>query len=134
MPEFDKTRIEEIVSRSKIEQWPYPKIFEALKEAGVLSYEADVASHSIVYYGHVDSYTEPVPADFLRLKPALTFDKAALHLAIRRNQTKQTDFAGFLHEIAQAGVQRYQVDMNTRTVAYLGHAGEEYIEKVPQLS
>lgn len=133
MSDFDKTRIAEIVTRSKAEQWPYPRIFEALKEAGVHSYEADVASHSIIYYGHVGSYTEPPPAGFLGIKPTLAFDKPGLQLAIRRNQSQQSDFGGFLHEIASAGVQRYQVDMNERTVTYLGHAGEEYVEKVPQL-
>lgn len=133
MDNVDKKRIADIITRGKTEQWPYPKIFEALKEAGVRSYEADVASHSIIYYGHVDSFTEPPPPDFLRLKPTQTFDKAGVKLAIQRNQNNQTDYSGFLQEIANAGVQRYQVDMNERTVTYLGHAGEAYVEKVPQI-
>ena len=132
MSSFDKTRIEQIVTEGKAEQWPYLNTFNALKDAGVHSYETDVASHSIVYYGHTESYTEPTPANFARLKPSQAFDKPALKLAIERNQTKQTDFAGFLDEIARAGVNRYQVDMNARTVSYLGRSGEEYVEKVPQ--
>jgi uncharacterized protein YbcV (DUF1398 family) len=38
----------------------------------------------------------------------------------------------FLHEIASAGVVRYRVDMDARTVSYLGGAGQAYVEKVPQ--
>ena len=32
---FDRGRIEEIAEKSKVEKWPYPKIFNALKAAGV---------------------------------------------------------------------------------------------------
>jgi uncharacterized protein YbcV (DUF1398 family) len=31
----------------------------------------------------------------------------------------------------RAGVSKYRVDMNARSVTYIGDAGQEYVEKVP---
>jgi uncharacterized protein YbcV (DUF1398 family) len=131
MSGFNKKRVEEIFTRSKQEQWPYPQIFNALKVADVEYYETEVATHDIVYHGSGDSLTEPPPPGFTPLKPSEHFDAAAVKLAIQRNQSQQTDYLAFLLEIARAGVVRYRVDMGKRTVSYLGGAGEAYVEKVP---
>jgi uncharacterized protein YbcV (DUF1398 family) len=132
MPEFKKTLVEEVATKSKQEKWPYPKIFNALKDAGVEYYETDVATHHLVYHGSGDSFTEAPPPNFTPISPAATFDAAAVRQAIQRNQSKQTDYSQFLQEIAAAGVVKYRVDMSARTVSYLGSASEQYVEKVPQ--
>jgi uncharacterized protein YbcV (DUF1398 family) len=128
---LNKKRVEEIFTRSKQEKWPYPKIFDALKDAGVECYETDVATHGIVYRGSGDSIPEPPPPGFTPLKPSANFDAVEVKLAIERNKTKP-DYLVFLQEIARAGVVRYRVDMGERTVSYLGWAGQAYVEKVPQ--
>jgi uncharacterized protein YbcV (DUF1398 family) len=129
---FDKKRVEEIFTTSKQERWPYPRIFHALKDAGVESYDADVASHEIIYRGHGESCVESSPHAANQLAINASFDQDGVQRAIRRNQSKQSNFAQFLSEIAQAGIQRYRVDMNARTVTYIGIRAEEYVEKVPQ--
>jgi uncharacterized protein YbcV (DUF1398 family) len=129
---FDKKRVEEIFTSSKQEQWTYPKIFNALKDAGVESYDADVASHEIIYRGHGETCVEASPHAANHLAISALFDQDGVQRAIRRNQNKQSNFAQFLSDIAQAGVQRYRVDMNARTVTYIGIRAEEYVEKVPQ--
>jgi hypothetical protein len=55
MLRLNKKRVEEIFTRSKQEKWAYPKIFDALKEAGVEYYETGVATHDIVYHGSRDA-------------------------------------------------------------------------------
>lgn len=132
MSGLNKKHVEEIFTKSKQEKWPYPKIFDALKEAGVEYYETDVATHSIVYHGSGNSIPEPTPPRFTALKPSASFDAAEVKLAIERNKIKP-DYLVFLQEIARAGVVRYRVDMGERTVSYLGGAGQAYVEKVPQL-
>jgi hypothetical protein len=88
MAGFNKKRVEEIFTKSKQEKWPYPKIFDALKEAGVESYETDVATHDIVYHGSGDSVPEPAPSGFSPLKTSAHFDPAEVQLAIERNKVK----------------------------------------------
>jgi uncharacterized protein YbcV (DUF1398 family) len=132
MAGLNKKRVEEIFTKSKQEKWPYPKIFDALKEAGVEYYETDVARHGIVYHGSGDTIPEPPPPGFTLLKPSANFDAAGVKLAIERNRTKP-DYMVFLEEIARAGVVRYRVDMSARAVSYLGGDGQAYVEPVPQL-
>jgi uncharacterized protein YbcV (DUF1398 family) len=131
MPGFDKKRVEDIFTKSKQEKWPYPKIFNELKEAGVEYYETDVAIHGIVYHEPGDSISEPPPPGFTSLKPSTEFDAVAVKAAIEKNKIKP-DYILFLHEIASAGVVRYRVDMGERTVSYVGPAGQACVEKVPQ--
>ncbi|MGC1482702.1 MAG: DUF1398 family protein [Candidatus Acidiferrum sp.] len=131
MPVLNKKRVEEIFTKSKQEKWAYPKIFDALKEAGVEYYETDVATHGILYHGSGDAISEPPPRSFIALKPSANFDAAGIKLAIEGNKTKP-DYMVFLQEIARAGVVRYRVDMGARTVSYLGADGQAYVEKVPQ--
>jgi uncharacterized protein YbcV (DUF1398 family) len=108
-----------------------PKIFDALKDAGVEHYETAVATHGIVYHGSEDSISEPLPPGFTPLKVSVNFDAAGVKLAIERNKTKP-DYMVFLQDIARAGVVRYRVDMSARAVSYLGGAGQAYVEPVPQ--
>jgi len=127
---FDRGKIEEIVEKSKAEKWPYPKMFNALKAAGVEYYETSVSTHEIVYHGSGEAWTEPAPEGFGTLQVSPAFNGAGVKDAILQNQRKETDYTGFLHGIAAAGCTHYRVDMNTREIAYMGH-GEAYIEKVP---
>jgi|SRR5262245_26118506 len=128
---LDRKKMEEIPVKAKRDQWPYPKIFEALKEAGVESYETKVSTHEITYYGGSDTWTEPVPPGFQPLAVSPTFDQDGVQAALRRTQKKETDYPQFLKEIAAAGVASYRVDMAARTVTYRGRGGESYAEEVP---
>ena len=129
MARLNRKRVEEIFTISKQEKWAYPRIFDALKDAGVEYYETDVATHGIVYHGSGDAIPEPPPPEFTPLKPSASFDARGVKLAIERNKTKP-DYLVFLKEIARAGVVRNRVDMSARDVTYLGAAGQAYVEKV----
>lgn len=130
---FDAKKIESIAIKAKTERWEYPKIFNALKEAGVEYYETKVANHEIIYYGSGKNLTEAVPENFQKLFIAEKFDLNAVKKALHTHQTEKTSYEEFLKGIALAGVNSYRVDMEKRTVSYLGkNPGEEYVEKVPQ--
>jgi len=124
--------VQEIAERGKREQWPYPRIFDALKNAGVESYAVEVSNRRIVHHGGDVEWVEPSPPEAVTLPIADRFDEDALKLALRRVQEKKTDYIEFLREIADAGVGSYRVDMKTRTVTYAGRAGEEHVENVPR--
>ena len=62
------------------------------------------------------------------------FDEEALIKALRVDQAGESTFPEFLNASWQAGVVRYEVDLEARTVAYQGCNGEEYIEAYPAVT
>jgi uncharacterized protein YbcV (DUF1398 family) len=128
---FDSKVIENIAATSKVEKWPYPKIFNSLKDAGVEYYETKVANHEITYFGGGKSFQEPISSKVATLTVSDQFNESAVQEAVRTNQSKGSTYMEFLEQIAGAGVDSYRVDMSERTVTYMGASGEKYIEKVP---
>jgi uncharacterized protein YbcV (DUF1398 family) len=62
------------------------------------------------------------------------FDEQGLIKALRVDQAGESTFPEFLNASWRAGVVRYDVDLEARTVAYQGCNGEEYIESYPAIS
>jgi uncharacterized protein YbcV (DUF1398 family) len=62
------------------------------------------------------------------------FDQSALIQALRIDQAGESTFPEFLGASWRAGVVRYDIDLEARTVAYQGCNGEEYIEAYPAVS
>jgi uncharacterized protein YbcV (DUF1398 family) len=70
----NRKRVREIFTMSKQRKRAYPKILDALKDAGVEYYETDVATDDIVYHGSGDVIAEPPPPGFTPLRPSARFD------------------------------------------------------------
>jgi len=62
------------------------------------------------------------------------FNERALIKALRVDQAGESTFPEFLDASWRAGVVRYEVDLEARTVAYQGCNGEEYIEAYPAVT
>lgn len=62
------------------------------------------------------------------------FNESALIQALRVDQAGESTFPEFLDASWRAGVIRYDVDLEARTVAYQGCNGEKYIEAYPAVS
>jgi uncharacterized protein YbcV (DUF1398 family) len=119
-----------IFKHAAVEQWSYPRVFDALKAAGVRYYITDVVRYEIEYFGDEESAVEEGPQGF-RAEVGV-FNQAKVVEAIRRTQRKETDYPTFLKEIAAAGVSNYRVDMKDRTVSYYGHdPRNKYVEQIP---
>lgn len=58
-----------------------------------------------------------------------SFDQDALIAALRADQAGESTFPEFLAASWRAGVVRYDVDFNERTVIYYGCSGETYAER-----
>ncbi len=124
-----------LLIRSKKEEWPYPEIFQALKELGVASYEVKIADFDSSYYGSFGTWKEPAPEDFpTHVTISTEFNKQAVLDSLHRHMQKETSYGKFLGEIAAAGVARYTVSMKDRTVTYYGiNADDFYSQSVPQI-
>ncbi len=129
---MNEEAVKEIDRQAAEEKWPYPRIFDALKNSGVERYETNVLTHEIKYVGGGTSFTQPAPDGFQPLSVGPAFDEPALKKALGRVQRGETTYAQFLGEIAAAGVPYYRVDMKPRTVTYHGQKrANKLVEKVP---
>ncbi len=109
----------------------FPYLAEVLRRAGVTRNVWSLPSCQSVYLtqeGAVVMQGAPLVSGAADV-PA--FDEAALVKALRVDQAGESTFPEFLAATWRAGVVRYDVDLEARTVAYQGCHGEEYIEAYP---
>lgn len=115
--------------RPKIGGFPY--LAETLRGAGVRRNQWFLPSCQSLYLtkeGPVVTQGAPLVSGTADV-PA--FDRDALIRALRTDQAGKSTFAEFLSASWQAGVVRYDVDFDARTVTYYGCNGEEYVEGYP---
>lgn len=113
-------KINTIIATSKKEKWPYAKVFEAFKGAGVESYEVILDDFEATYVGKESSWKKPISVDLPPLKVDVDFSADKVKELWRQHQKGDTSYPDFLQSAAKAGVKGYRVDMGTRTVHCFG--------------
>jgi uncharacterized protein YbcV (DUF1398 family) len=109
----------------------FPYLAEVLRKAGVTRNIWSLPSAQSLFLtqlGPVVMQGNPLVNGAIDV-PA--FDKEALVRALRIDQAGESTFPAFLEASWRAGVVRYDVNFEARTVAYQGCNGEEYIEAYP---
>ncbi|MGH2639015.1 MAG: DUF1398 family protein [Rhabdochlamydiaceae bacterium] len=129
---MNRQRLEAAIETGKSGKITYPEFLNAIRDAGVRSYEVDVATGMIAYRGGNadDVYEETKWSAGEQLEVSDEFNTGLVKSAVLRNQRKETDYATFLKEIARAGVLSYKVDVSIRTIKYEGRS-QSYTEQVP---
>lgn len=124
--------VKQISKMSKIERWPYPRTFQALLDAGVVSYRTEVADNFTTYIGQDSQYEDLNSAMTEKSEIAVTFDGNEVQRGLKHHQQHLTPYADFLKDMAKAGVQYYIVDMANRMIIYTsGRPDESYSEPIP---
>jgi uncharacterized protein YbcV (DUF1398 family) len=109
----------------------FPYLAEVLRKAGVTRNIWSLPSSQSLFLtqlGPVVMQGNPLVNGAIDV-PA--FDEEALIRALRIDQAGKSTFPEFLEASWRAGVVRYDVNFEARTVAYQGCNGEEYIEAYP---
>jgi len=112
----------------------FPYLAEVLRQAGVTRNVWSLPSCQSLFLtreGPVIMQGSPLATGSLDVPP---FDEIALIRALRIDQAGESTFPQFLDASWRAGVVRYDVDLETRTVAYQCCNGEEYVEAYPAVS
>jgi uncharacterized protein YbcV (DUF1398 family) len=112
----------------------FPHLAEVLRRAGVTRNVWSLPSCQSLYLtqeGPVVIQGAPLVNGAVDV-PA--FDKEALIKALRVDQAGGSTFPEFLNASWQAGVVRYDVDLEARAVTYQGCNGEAYIEDYPAVA
>jgi uncharacterized protein YbcV (DUF1398 family) len=118
--------------RPKVGGFPY--LAETLRQAGVARNVWSLPSCQSIFLtqeGPVVMQGTPLITGTVDI-PA--FDREALIKALRIDQAGESTFPEFLDSTWRAGIVRYDVDFNARTVAYQGCNGEEYVEAYPAVN
>ena len=118
-----------MAGRPKVGGFPY--LAETLRRAGVtrnLWFLPACQSLFLTEQGPVVMLGAPLVSGVVDV-PA--FDREALIRALRIDQAGESTFPEFLLATWLAGVVRYDVDFEARTVSYYGCNGEEYLESYP---
>ena len=121
-----------MAGRPKVGGFPY--LAETLRRAGATRNLWSLPSCQSIYLtkeGPVVSQGQPLVSGMADV-PA--FNQDALIRALRTDQKGESTFPEFLTATWRAGVVRYDVDFDARTVAYYGCNGEEYVEAYPAVN
>jgi len=116
-------------ARPKVGGFPY--LAETLRRAGVtrnLWFLPACQSLYLTGQGPVVTQGAPLVSGTVDVPP---FDREALIAALRTGQAGERTFPEFLAAAWRAGIVRYDVDFDKRTVTYYGGSGGEYAEEYP---
>ncbi|AZN38786.1 DUF1398 family protein [Paenibacillus albus] len=124
--------VKRISKVSKLEKWPYPRTFQELLAAGVVSYRTSIANNQTVFMGEDNQYEESNGTTGAALEVAEQFQGDAVRQGLQHHQQHRTPFTAFIQDMADAGVQYYEVRMKERLINYTsGKPGETYEEAIP---
>jgi uncharacterized protein YbcV (DUF1398 family) len=118
-----------MAGRPKVGGFPY--LAETLRRAGVTRNIWSLPACQSLYLteeGPVMMQETPLVAGMVDVPP---FDRNALIVALRVDQTGESTFPEFLMAAWKAGVVRYDVNFVARTVTYHGAGEESYVESYP---
>jgi uncharacterized protein YbcV (DUF1398 family) len=112
----------------------FPYLAEVLRKAGVTRNIWSLPSAQSLFLteqGPVVMQGTPLVTGAVDVPP---FNEEAIVRALRVDQAGESTFPEFLEASWRAGIVRYDVDLDARTVAYQGCNGEEYIEAYPTVT
>jgi uncharacterized protein YbcV (DUF1398 family) len=112
----------------------FPYLAEVLRRSGVIRNVWSLPSCQSLYLTREGPVVMQGAALVEGTVDVPVFDEAALVRALRVDQAGESTFPEFLAATWRAGVVRYEVDLEARTVAYQGCNGEEYIEAYPAVA
>jgi len=109
----------------------FPAYIQEMRLLGVQSYEHFAADGHIQYYG-AHGFTMAADAKWPALEIAETGSAEKLKHALFIHQQGQTDYPTFCSQSAEAGVEKWTVDMIKMTCTYYDKASNEIlVEAIP---
>lgn len=121
-----------MAGRPKVGGFPY--LAETLRRAGVKRNLWSLPSGQSIYLTNEGPVVNQGPPLISGMADVPAFDRDALIKALRTDQRGESTFPEFLMASWRAGVVRYDVDFDARTVAYYGCNDEVYLEEYPAVN
>lgn len=110
----------------------FPAYIHNLKQLGVLQYETFVKDGHTTYFG-ADGYTIHSPSKYAVLKIAEKTNAAKFAIDLKAHQHGQSDYPTFCRQSAEAGVEKWVVNLDALTCTYFDLSGATILtEAIPQ--
>lgn len=110
----------------------FPQYVQELKKIGVTHYDNFVSDGRTKYYGQNDFLIEG-ESKYLEMKVNGMSSVDSLRKAISIHQQGQTDYPTFCIQAADAGVEKWTINMIEMTVTYMGKKGQKLVvESIPK--
>ncbi len=95
----------------------FPKYIQELIGLGVIKYETYVIDGRTIFFGENEYQVQSKPK-YANLHIANISDKDRFKHFLKNHQRGQTDFPTFCNQCAEAGVEKWTVDMHQMTCTY----------------
>lgn len=109
----------------------FPVLAEVMHRAGIRRNEWTLPAGQSVYVTDAGAAVQTAPPLVSLMSDVPAFDRDAVIVALRADQAGHSNFPEFLTAIWAAGVIRFVVDLDERTVVYSGIDGAAYTERYP---
>ena len=111
----------------------FPKYIQDLVRLGVQKYESHVSDGHVTYFGNAN-FSVTSPAMYEEITVSDKSDDEKLRHALKIHQQGETDYHTFCLQVAEAGVEKWQVDMQLLTCTYFDKSGGQMVvEKIPNI-
>lgn len=120
-----------MANRPKVGGFPF--LAECLRQAGVQHNVWLLPSAQSIYVLDGDTIVNQGTPLVTGVIVVPVFNKDAIITALRTDQAGKSTFPEFLMSTWNAGVVKYDVDFNARTVTYYGEHDESYEESYPSM-
>ncbi len=107
----------------------FPQYVQNLIDLGLIGYDHYVCDGHSKYYGK-DNFQIQSEAKYALLKISLTGNIEALKNALKIHQAGETDYLTFCRQSAEAGVEKWTLDMKKMTCVYYDKNGLEMVTEV----
>ncbi|MES2796115.1 MAG: DUF1398 family protein [Bacteroidota bacterium] len=109
----------------------FPSYIQEMKQLGVVTYEHFVSDGHIQYFG-INDFTIAADPKWAPMDIAAAGSAEKLKHSLAIHQQGQTDYLTFCKQSAEAGTDKWVVDLVQMTCAYFDKAGNEIlVELVP---
>lgn len=109
----------------------YPRLVQELKILGIVKYDHFVSDGSNIYFG-ANNYRVTIEHEQSKIPVNKDSSKEKLKQALNIHQAGQTDYATFCIQAGEAGVEKWECDLEKMTVSYVDAKGKILVvETIP---
>lgn len=111
----------------------FPKFINELKKIGINRSDVFVMDGMAIYYGK-DNQTVETGAAYENLLISEKASSDTLKKALKSHQQGKTDYSTFCKQAAEAGVEKWIIDLNEMSVSYFAMDGKILVkENIPKV-
>ena len=106
----------------------FPKYIQEIKILGVVQYETFVVDGHVEYYG-AQNFSLKAPEKYSPLTVAGTLNETVFKVGLKAHQEGKTDYPCFINMCAEAGIEKWTVNLDLMNCTYFDTTGNIVLEE-----